>query len=222
MTPNDEPLGGRSNYAGAGLDRDDLQHDPVAQLRAWIAAAIDACAPEPLAAALATASATGEPSVRMILVRGIDDAGLDFYTNHLSRKGRDLAANPRAALTMWWPTLERQVRCSGPVAPLDPAASAAYFATRPRESQLGAWASAQGETIATRADLEALLAAAAAAHPEGGAAAPPIPLPPHWGGYRLSPDRWEFWQGGRHRLHDRFEYQRPAPNAPWEIRRLQP
>jgi pyridoxamine 5'-phosphate oxidase len=152
----------------------------------------------------------------MILVRGIAADGLPFYTNHESRKGQDLADNPQAALTLWWPGIERQVRCSGPVRQLTEAESAAYFTSRPRESQLGARASRQGQPTPSRGALEAALAAETAAHP----GETPIKLPKFWGGYLLAPDRWEFWQGRQNRLHDRFEY---LPNgAAWEIRRLQP
>jgi pyridoxamine 5'-phosphate oxidase len=152
----------------------------------------------------------------MILVRGIDADGLRFYTNHESRKGQDLADNPQAALTVWWPGVERQVRCSGPVRQLTQAESTAYFASRPRESQLGARASRQGQPTPSREALEAALAAETAAH-QGGT---PIELPRFWGGYLLTPVRWEFWQGRQNRLHDRFEY---LPNGnTWEIRRLQP
>jgi pyridoxamine 5'-phosphate oxidase len=215
-----QPLGERSNYQRGRLDANDLLPDPVDQFHRWVNEAIAAQVPEPLAAALATADGAGDPSVRMILIRGIGAAGIDFYTNHGSRKGRDLAARPAAALTLWWPTLERQVRLSGSVARLSEAESAAYFASRPLESQLGAWASAQGEPIADRATLEGALAAAVQAHaptPDSLSA-----LPPHWGGYRVTPAQWEFWQGGEHRLHDRFEYLRATPNGPWETRRLQP
>ena len=215
-----QPLGDRSNYQRGRLDASDLLPDPVDQFHRWVNEAIAAQVPEPLAAALATADGAGDPSVRMILIRGIGAAGIDFYTNHGSRKGRDLAARPAAALTLWWPTLERQVRLSGSVARLSEAESAAYFASRPLESQLGAWASAQGEPIADRATLEGALAAAVQAHaptPDSLSA-----LPPHWGGYRVTPAQWEFWQGGEHRLHDRFEYLRATPNGPWETRRLQP
>ena len=132
--------------------------DPTVQFQRWVDAAIAAAYPEPLAAALATADASGTPSVRMILIRGIGADGLRFYTNRESRKGRDLAANPKGALTLWWPNAERQVRCSGPVRPLDDAESATYFASRPRESQLGARASRQGEPTPSRAALEAALA----------------------------------------------------------------
>ena len=215
-----QPLGDRSNYQRGRLDANDLLPDPVDQFHRWVNEAIAAQVPEPLAAALATADGAGDPSVRMILIRGIGPAGIDFYTNHGSRKGRDLAARPAAALTLWWPTLERQVRLSGSVARLSEAESAAYFASRPLESQLGAWASAQGEPIADRATLEGALAAAAQAHAPTPEALPT--LPPHWGGYRVTPAHWEFWQGGEHRLHDRFEYLRATLNGPWETRRLQP
>ena len=216
MTEQNGPIGGRSNYSQGELNENDLHSDPGIQFQRWIDAAITANLPEPLAAALATADAGGAPSVRMVLIRGIGPDGIRFYTNHESRKGRDLAANPRAAISTWWPGLERQVRCSGPVRQLSPAESGAYFSTRPRESQLGARASRQGEPIAARADLEAALAAEAAAHPGD----TPVPLPAFWGGYLLTPDRWEFWQGRPNRLHDRFEY---LPHvAGWEIRRLQP
>jgi pyridoxamine 5'-phosphate oxidase len=215
-----QPLGDRSNYQRGRLDASDLLPDPVDQFQRWVNEAIAEQTPEPLAAALATADSAGNPSVRMILIRGIGPAGIDFYTNHQSRKGRDLAARPTAALTLWWPTLERQVRLSGSVARLSKAESAAYFASRPRESQLGAWASAQGEPIADRAALEEALAAAARTHAPTPEALPA--LPPHWGGYRINPERWEFWQGGANRLHDRFEYHRATPDGPWETRRLQP
>jgi pyridoxamine 5'-phosphate oxidase len=216
VTDQGTPLGGRSDYSQRELNEGDLHADPLTQFQRWVDAAIAAELPEPLAAALATADAHGTPSVRMILVRGIAADGLRFYTNHESRKGKDLADNPQAALTLWWPGIERQVRCSGPVRQLTEAESAAYFTSRPRESQLGARASRQGQPTPSRGALEAALAAETAAHP----GSTPIELPEFWGGYLLSPDRWEFWQGRQNRLHDRFEY---LPNgAAWEIRRLQP
>ena len=216
MPDRTPPIGGRSDYAQRELNASDLHADPLTQFQCWVDAAIAAELPEPLAAALATADATGTPSVRMILVRGIAADGLRFYTNHESRKGRDLAVNPQAALTLWWPGFERQVRCSGPVRQLTEAESATYFASRPRESQLGARASHQGQPTPSREALEAALAAEATANP--GSA--PIELPTFWGGYLLTPARWEFWQGRPNRLHDRFEYL-PISSA-WEIRRLQP
>jgi pyridoxamine 5'-phosphate oxidase len=216
VTDPTTPLGGRSDYAQRELSEGDLHDDPLTQFQRWVDAAIAAEIPEPLAAALATADAHGTPSVRMILVRGIAADGLRFYTNHESRKGQDLADNPQAALTVWWPGVERQVRCSGPVRQLTEAESTAYFASRPRESQLSARASRQGQPTPSREALEAALAAETAAH-QGGT---PIELPRFWGGYLLTPVRWEFWQGRQNRLHDRFEY---LPNgATWEIRRLQP
>jgi pyridoxamine 5'-phosphate oxidase len=216
VTDQGTPLGGRSDYSQRELNEGDLHADPLTQFQRWVDAAIAAELPEPLAAALATADAHGTPSVRMILVRGIAADGLRFYTNHESRKGKDLADNPQAALTLWWPGIERQVRCSGPVRQLTEAESAAYFTSRPRESQLGARASRQGQPTPSRGALEAALAAETAAHP----GSTPIELPEYWGGYLLTPDRWEFWQGRQNRLHDRFEY---LPNgAAWEIRRLQP
>jgi pyridoxamine 5'-phosphate oxidase len=216
VTDPTTPIGGRSDYAQRELNEGDLHDDPLTQFQRWVDAAIAAKIPEPLAAALATADAHGTPSVRMILVRGIAADGLRFYTNHESRKGQDLADNPQAALTVWWPGVERQVRCSGPVRQLTEAESAAYFASRPRESQLGARASRQGQPTPSREALEAALAAETTAH-QGGT---PIELPRFWGGYLLTPVRWEFWQGRQNRLHDRFEY---LPNgATWEIRRLQP
>jgi pyridoxamine 5'-phosphate oxidase len=216
VTDRTTPLGGRSDYAQRELNMSDLHADPLTQFQRWVDAAIAAELPEPLAAALATADAHGTPSVRMILVRGIAADGLRFYTNHESRKGKDLAVNPQAALTLWWPGIERQVRCSGPVQQLTEAESAAYFTSRPRESQLSARASRQGQPTPSREALEATLAAEAAAHTGN----TPIPLPDFWGGYLLAPERWEFWQGRQNRLHDRFEY---LPNgAAWEIRRLQP
>ncbi len=172
----------------------------------------------------------------MMLIRGIDSDGIRLYTNRESRKGRDLAANPRAAISIWWPGLERQVRCSGPVGQLSHAESAAYFASRPRESQLSARASRQGEPTPSREALEAALTAESAAHPvqqPGGQLGThlgeqpgehegehPIQLPGYWGGYLLTPDRFEFWQGRPNRLHDRFEYL--LNEFAWEIRRLQP
>ena len=216
MTDPTTPIGGRSDYAQRDLNEDDLHDDPLTQFQRWVDASIAAKIPEPLAAALATADAHGTPSVRMILIRGIAADGLRFYTNHESRKGQDLAENPQAALTVWWPGVERQVRCSGPVRQLTEAESAAYFASRPRESQLGARASRQGQPTPSREALEAALAAETTAH-QGDT---PIELPRFWGGYLLTPVRWEFWQGRQNRLHDRFEYL--PSGATWEIRRLQP
>ena len=203
------------------LDAADLAPTPMAQFarwwRAWLAAsaARSPDAPEPEAVALATAGAGGAPSARMVLLKGHDDDGFVFYTNQRSRKADDLAANPRAALLFHWPALQRQVRAEGSVSPLDDDASDAYFATRARSSQLGAWASPQSAVLPDRAALDARLAEVTARF-EGGA----VPRPPHWGGYRLTPESVEFWQGRFHRLHDRLRYRREADG--WRIERLAP
>lgn len=171
---------------------------------------------EPEAMTLATADAGGAPSARVVLLRGLGPDGLDFYTNYESRKGRDLAANPRAALVLYWAPVGRQVRVEGAVARLPREASAAYFAGRPRDSQVGAWASRQSAAVASRAELEARVREA-----EARFAAGEVPLPDFWGGYRLRPARWEFWQAHPYRLHDRFRYE-PAPGGGWTVDRLSP
>lgn len=197
------------------LDPATLDPDPVAQLRAWIAESADAGHPLADAFALATADADGAPSVRMVLLRGVDADGLRFFTNHASRKGTDLAANPRAAGTFWWPQTDRQVRIAGAVTRLGPEASVAYWASRPRASRLSAWASAQGREIASRAELEGRVRDLAERYPDA------IPLPPFWGGYLLCPAVYEFWESRESRLHDRVEYL-PDGNGGWRRRRLQP
>jgi len=199
-------------------DPTELDPDPLRQLGAWLSAAESAGLPLHDAFALATADAEGAPSVRMVLLRGGDGPeGLCFYTNRGSRKGRDLAANPRAAAVFHWAALGRQVRVAGRVSALTDAESASYWASRPRGSQLSAWASAQGEEVSSRDVLEALVAELAAQWPEG----VDIPLPPFWGGYRLLPRVFEFWEGRPDRLHDRVEYL-PDGRGGWLRRRLQP
>jgi pyridoxamine 5'-phosphate oxidase len=204
----------RLEYTDATLDRADLDPDPIAQFQAWLADAAAAGTREPQAMVLATASSDGLPSARVVLLRGLDDRGFTWYTNRESLKGRDLTANPRAALVFHWELLQRQVRISGDVAAIAEDESAAYFATRPRGSQLSAWASPQGQVLPGRAALEAATRAVDERYPHA------VPLPPFWGGYRLKPDAIEFWQGRHSRMHDRFRY---LPDGDgWRIDRLAP
>jgi pyridoxamine 5'-phosphate oxidase len=189
--------------------------DPLEQFQHWYEHAVAAGLPEPEAMALATATPEGVPSVRFVLLKGIDDRGVEFFTNYESRKARELAANPRAALAILWKPLQRQARLEGPVEVLTREESDAYFATRSRGSQLGAWASRQSESIPDREWLEARLASFDAQY------AGAVPRPPHWGGYRLVPDAVEFWEGRPNRLHDREMFTRGADGA-WHVRRLSP
>lgn len=200
------------------LERSDLLEDPIAQAAAWLAEAEAAGIPLPNAIALATADADGAPAVRHVLLRTIDDDGFVFFTNRGSRKGRHLAENPHAAFTVLWRELDRQIGVTGTTGPIDEEASDAYFATRPRAAQLGAWASAQSSVLPDRATLERQVEEIAARYGDE-----PIPRPPFWGGYRVQPDTIEFWQGRAHRLHDRFRYERDA-GAPtgWRVDRLSP
>lgn len=208
----------RFDYERDVLRDTDLDPDPITQFGHWLAAAAEAGAREPNAMTLATASADGVPSARVVLLRGVDEHGFTWYTNRESLKGRDLAANPRAALVFHWELLQRQVRVSGTVSVIPGDESAAYFAGRPRRSQLSAWASPQGRPLASREELEEATARIAAAYPDV------VPLPPFWGGYRLRPTMIEFWQGRRSRMHDRFAYLRDdaGPDSSWRIVRLAP
>jgi pyridoxamine 5'-phosphate oxidase len=198
------------------LFAEDLDPDPLRQFQLWFAAAGDAGVPAPEAAAVATATADGQPSCRMVLVKAFDERGVTFFTNYDSRKGAELAANPRAALLFHWEALERQVRIEGPVQLTTREESVAYAHSRGRASQLSALASRQSQPIADRAELEARVAELESSHPEG-----ELPVSERWGGVRVMPARWEFWQGGVARLHDRFVYA-PRAGGGWTITRLAP
>jgi pyridoxamine 5'-phosphate oxidase len=197
------------------IDPSTLDADPVRQLERWVGDAADAGIALPTAFALATADADGVPSVRFVLLQGITNDGLRFFTNRASRKGRELAVNPWAAAAFWWPVLDRQVRVTGPVRLLGEEESTAYWRTRPRGSQLSASASEQSREIGSRAELEARVAEIDGLHPGE------IPLPPTWGGYALSPRLVELWESRPDRLHDRVEY-RAGADGSWHPRRLQP
>jgi len=206
----------RTEYARAGLTEGDLDPSPFRQLDRWLRDAVDAGHPEPTAMTLATASREGEPSARVVLLKGIDPSGLVFYTSYESDKGRILADNPRACAVFHWVLLERQVRVTGAVTEVTREESEAYFRTRPRESQLGAWASRQSAVLKDRRELEARLADVRARFGEG-----EVPCPPRWGGYRLAIERLELWQGRPSRLHDRLRYTR-QDDASFRIERLSP
>ncbi len=197
------------------LRRADLASDPLEQFRSWFAEA-GAALEVPEAMALATAAAGGAPSVRMVLLKGFDERGLVFYSHQTSRKGRELEANPQAALLFHWPPLGRQVRVEGTVEHVSAEESDAYFATRPRAAQLGALASRQSEPLESRSELDERLAEL-----ESELGGGPVPRPPTWGGFRLAPTAWEFWQHRASRLHDRFRYE-PEPAGGWRIARLFP
>jgi pyridoxamine 5'-phosphate oxidase len=196
------------------MEEHELDPDPVRQFDVWYAAALAAGVPQPDATALATATADGAPSLRFVLLKGHDERGFVFYTNHESRKAHELAANPRAALVFYWQPLRRQVRVEGFVGRISEAESVAYFATRPRGSRLAAWASPQSRPVADRIELDALYADADTRFPGD------VPLPAFWGGYRVVPEAIEFWQGQEHRLHDRFRYERADDG--WTMTRLAP
>ena len=202
-----------------GLHKADLAPNPFQQFAVWFEAALALRERlvEPTAMTLATAGADGAPSARMVLLKGFDERGFVFYTNYDSAKARDLAENPRAALVFYWAPLERQVRLAGTVEPVTPEESQAYFDSRLRAARLGAWASRQSSVIPDRAALEAEFAETSARFADDEA----IPLPPHWGGFRLAPESFEFWQGRPGRLHDRLRYTR-QPDGAWLIERLAP
>jgi len=205
----------RTDYRRAALSEQDVDADPIVQFTRWMHDAIAAEESEPTAMCLATATPDAYPSARIVLLKGVDARGFVFFSDYRSRKGRELSDNPAAALCFHWATLERQVRIVGAVQRVSRTESAEYFASRPRGSQAGAWTSTQSAELASRDDLDAALAATLARFGDD-----PIPLPDHWGGYRIVPEEIEFWQGRPSRLHDRIQYSREA--GAWVRRRLSP
>ena len=204
----------RKSYERDALEEDAAALDPLRQFETWMSEAFAAKVPEPNAMTLATVGADGRPSTRIVLIKGFDARGIVWFTNYDSRKGRELAVHPFAALQFHWVELERVVRIEGSVERVDAAESDAYFASRPLDSRIGAWASPQSEVIASRGVLvtnAAKYAAKFLMHP---------PRPPHWGGFRLRPDSWEFWQGRKSRLHDRLHYR--LDSGAWVRERLAP
>ncbi len=206
----------RQDYAQRGLRRSELDADPIRQFNAWLAEAVSHQLIEPNAMILATVDAEGQPWTRTVLLKICDERGFTFFTNYAGAKGRHLAGNPRAALTFWWGALERQVNVTGTVTKVAREESEVYFQSRPAGSRIGAWASAQSEVVPNREQLERQFAEALKKYGESD-----IPLPPHWGGYRVTPQTIEFWQGRRSRLHDRLRYVRREDQA-WGIERLSP
>ncbi|MES3035706.1 MAG: pyridoxamine 5'-phosphate oxidase [Gemmatimonadota bacterium] len=205
----------RRDYALAALDITDVVADPIAQFGRWFADATAAQIAEPNAMTLATIGDDGAPDARIVLLKGVDTRGFTFFTDYRSRKGRDLAARPAAALVFFWQELERQVRIRGTTVRLSSTESAAYYDSRPRGSRIGAWASLQSSVITDRAQLEAQVRAVEVAYPDANP-----PLPPHWGGFLLQPSEVEFWQGRQSRLHDRLRYR--MQDGTWTLERLSP
>jgi pyridoxamine 5'-phosphate oxidase len=217
MADQGGPAGLRRSYERGVLLEAEADPDPVVQFGRWFEeATAGGEIYEPNAMMLATVGADGRPACRAVLLKGFDERGFAFYTNLESRKAEELAANPYAALLFWWDRLHRQVRVEGPVELVDAAEADAYFASRPYGSRIGAWASPQSRVIAGRAPLEAKEAELRSRFPEG----EPVPRPPHWGGYRVRPEAFEFWQGRRSRLHDRLRYARHGDG--WRVERLAP
>ena len=211
-----DPSASHYEHVSRGLRRSDLDPDPIKQFGNWLIAAIEAGIRDVTAMSLATAGRDARPSARIVLLKGFDQDGFVFFTNYESEKGKQLEANPYAALALYWIELDRQIRISGKVKRTSRKESQTYFHSRPVGSQLSAWASRQSEVIDARRVLDARMA-----EMTGRFAGKPVPLPPHWGGYRLKPDRVEFWQGRLNRLHDRFRYTL-QPDGNWLIDRLAP
>lgn len=205
----------RTEYRRQSLSEQDVAADPIAQFTRWFDEAVAAAVVEPNAMCLATATPDAYPSARMVLVKGVDARGFVFYTDYRSRKGRELADNPHASLCFFWAELERQVRINGAVQRVSRAESDAYFQSRPLPSRVGAWTSHQSMILADRSVLEQELAANQARFADG-----QVPLPEHWGGFRVVPEELEFWQGRESRLHDRIQFRREA--GAWVKRRLSP
>jgi pyridoxamine 5'-phosphate oxidase len=205
----------RREYAVGGLVEADMEVDPVAMFRRWLEDAVAAGLHEPNAMVVSTVSASGQPASRLVLLKGLDDGGFVFYTNYTSRKGDELAANPACALLFPWQDLERQVRIEGPASRMTLEENQAYFETRPRLSQVGAWASPQSKVVASRVALDAAYDSTLARFGDAD-----IPVPSHWGGFRVRPEVVEFWQGRTGRMHDRLRYRRTGSS--WSLDRLAP
>jgi len=204
----------RQNYTRESLSERDVDRDPVTQFEKWFDQAVHAGMIEPNAMTLATSTRDGHPSARIVLLKAVNADGFVFFTDYRSRKGAELSENPHVSLCFWWDALQRQVRVTGTVAKISADESAAYFKTRPHGSRIGAWASTQSAPLASREVLEREVDKWMLEHPVD------VPLPPHWGGYRVTPVEFEFWQGRPSRLHDRIVYKREGDQ--WKIGRLSP
>jgi len=207
----------RREYGDQGLDVPDLAPDPITMFRRWMDDTVEAGLHEPNAMVVTTVSGEGRPSARMVLLKGVDERGFVFYTNYESRKGHDLAANPAVALLFPWHDLQRQVRVEGTASRVSQTESEAYFSSRPRGSQLGAWASPQSSEVSSRAELDDLYEGVEQRFDDSVG----VPLPPQWGGYLVRPDVVEFWQGRKGRMHDRMVYRRDGSRG-WTTTRLAP